>query len=226
MKYSQFFLSNFFILACIYVCYLTGKAPEDTQKYLYAVAIALFIFGLALAGMSVWTGISDQHRQNLEARYRTSDVRFLEEIKETDREVKQLVKLHLNATLHVYPWAQGWVTIIGYSGVPKGFAAEFLAYSDNTNLASINNWSDKSLWVEPGNSYDFGETRVLAHKLTEYLLDIGAAKRSFGNLPPRWVSNVSPSLMRAAWGINISMRNDDMNTVSQNVELQAEEASV
>lgn len=202
MKYIPFFLSLLLVLIGILV------SASST-----ASAWALIVFGAAMGLYAFVAGISEQHRENLAARYRTSDVRFLEEIKGADREIMNLVNLHLNAALHVYPWASGWVTIIGYSGCPRGFAAEFLSRSDNTNLAAINTWSDKSLWVEPGFAHDFGETRVLAHKLTEYLLDIGAAKKSFGNNPPRWVSGVTPSLLRAAWGIGITLRNENASPV-------------
>lgn len=216
MKYIQFFLAQALILTSVWVCWLTVDAHDQEVPYIYAVAGVLFVFGLFMAGLSVWSGISDEHRKNLEARYRTADVRFVELVKGSDAQTMHLVKLHLSAMLRIFPWANGWVTVIGSTGVPKGFAAEFLRRGDNVNLPAISSWSDKSLWVEPGSTTDFGECRALAYELTEYLLDIGVAKRSFANIPPRYVDGVNPSLLRAAWGIPLSIhKQDDLRPMNE-----------
>jgi hypothetical protein len=198
MKYFNLFLCTAFIVAGILAL------PEN-----YAVGFAIIFIGAWIGIYSFYQAFSSEHRANLEARYRTADVRFVELVKGSDTDTMHLVKLHLSAMLRIFPWANGWVTVIGSTGVPKGFAAEFLRRGDNVNLPAISSWSDKSLWVEPGSTVDFGECRALAYELTEYLLDMGIAKRSFANIPPRYVDGVNPSLLRAAWGIPLSIHKQD-----------------
>jgi hypothetical protein len=198
MKYFNLLLCTAFIVAGILAL------PEN-----YGVGFAIIFIGAWIGGYAFFQAFSSEHRANLEARYRTADVRFVELVKGSDADTMHLVKLHLSAMLRIFPWANGWVTVIGSTGVPKGFAAEFLRKGDNVNLPAISSWSDKSLWVEPGSTVDFGECRALAYELTEYLLDMGIAKRSFANIPPRYVDGVGPSLLRAAWGIPLSIHKQD-----------------
>lgn len=215
MRYINLLLFTIAVVASI----LTAQ-----NNFWLGLALLILITG-PLGFVTFYEAISSQHRENLEARYRTADVRFLEELRGSDQQKMHLVKLHLSVMLRIFPWANGWVTFIGSTGVPRGFAADFLRKSDNTNLASISAWSDKALWVEPGTGADYGECRELAKELTEYLLDIGVAKNSFGNLPPRWVEGVSPSHLRAAWGIPLSIhKQDDLRPV-QELQSQPEEVS-
>lgn len=205
MKYFNLFLSTIFIVSGILFM------PDNLW-----VGIAVVVIGGFIGGYAFFQAFSSEHRANLEARYRTADVRFVESVKGSDAQTMYLVKLHLSAMLRIFPWANGWVTVIGSTGVPKGFAAEFLRRGDNVNLPAISAWSDKSLWVEPGSTADFGECRALAYELTEYLLDLGIAKRSFSNVPPRYVDGVNPSLLRAAWGIPLSLyKQDDLRPMNE-----------
>ena len=210
MKYFNLFLFTAFIIAGI-----------ATLPNAFWIGVAVILIGACLGAYTFYEAVSYQHRENLEARYRTADVRFVELVKGSDSQTMHLVKLHLSAMLRIFPWANGWVTVIGSTGVPKGFAAEFLRKGDNVNLPGISAWSDKSLWVEPGSDADFGNCRALAAELTEYLLDNGIAKRSFANIPPRYVDGVTPSLLRAAWGIPLSIhKQDDLRPANQIEELQ------
>lgn len=200
---------KFFYIVFGLILWAAGLWVISISESSYTTTFGVVLIGTALLieSYAAYVAISETYRANLEAVYSTSDIRLIEALQNSNSEIRELAKLHLTASLRIWPWAGGWVTTIGWTKVPRGFAGEFLLKSDNTNLAAIGKWSEGALWTEPGYKQDFGPCRDLAKELTDFLLDIGAAKRSFGNNPARWVDGMSPHVLKVAWGISPNLRN-------------------